>query len=751
MNRIKTRITILLLSCMVCMLSACLSEDGTTILSSFVAVISTESAASVKIPYEQYMESCGVSKPMKEMLRFVNQPVEEVVSVFGNSYTITSSDPSVRTAMQYYLYRHRLRYDQTITPLTFDVSVQGGMMAGSDLVWSVGTGQTGFELAPGIVIGESAAAIAAKAGAEFPINGEQLFSCSYSLNDSFSFTFEFVDGFLRYVYLTGTGVYQKTVAATTPKESDDLKAKLKAVLDYYYARGLTQFAPDKFTYRGTEYIKSSGGTWDVWECSGFDSAAEAAVLRIEQRSPHRVFLDWSNMRGLLWMDGQYVHPVAYTQGRWSSSENPAHSLVIRSITQEGELIFDLNLGEVSFKGLGSFLTEIQAGSYNHLFGMDFEAHFDYYDGYSTMGLMQYSGATYGNNASIGFSRSRSQIVVTGLGTQVITFDTRLSGDFTVYTTNSPGVLQWFGEDDPEWNKHFKQGNSASAGEKQVFNDYLNTIHKTNGLDYAGREYVFRGQYYFEEGDRTYAVWDGNREGGRFFVDKQSQTVIVSWQEGSRLYHTKEIPWCQGKRSSSTNAYAGIWKGKGVTLEIGSTDGNQVPLQLQMANGLLSEWTGTGELVEGIWDDESQERIIGFNFLEGDLNISGYIHLNPRTLGACLYINGSNVTGIPCGVYKIGRDKASYPWMIDLSGVAPQESEEPASVTQGEVIRTEYIRDFYGHIQGRVEYLENGDKIARDFYGAIKGRYFADENVTKDFYGRIISKGDSLVSLLFIDK
>ena len=58
-----------------------------------------------------------------------------------------------------------------------------------------------------------------------------------------------------------------------------------------------------------------------------------------------------------------------------------------------------------------------------------------------------------------------------------------------------------------------------------------------------------------------------------------------------------------------------------------------------------------------------------------------------------------------------------------------------------------IRDFYGKIIGKIEIKPNGDKVVRDFYGMIKGYYDAKQNVTRDFYGVIIAKGDYTGMLL----
>ena len=58
-----------------------------------------------------------------------------------------------------------------------------------------------------------------------------------------------------------------------------------------------------------------------------------------------------------------------------------------------------------------------------------------------------------------------------------------------------------------------------------------------------------------------------------------------------------------------------------------------------------------------------------------------------------------------------------------------------------------IRDFYGKIIGRVETMPNGDKTVRDFYGWILGYYRKSQDITTDFYGKIVARGDATGTLL----
>ncbi len=58
-----------------------------------------------------------------------------------------------------------------------------------------------------------------------------------------------------------------------------------------------------------------------------------------------------------------------------------------------------------------------------------------------------------------------------------------------------------------------------------------------------------------------------------------------------------------------------------------------------------------------------------------------------------------------------------------------------------------IKDFYNRVIGRIETLPNGDKVVRDFYNKILGYYRKREDVTTDFYGRIVARGEACSILL----
>lgn len=65
--------------------------------------------------------------------------------------------------------------------------------------------------------------------------------------------------------------------------------------------------------------------------------------------------------------------------------------------------------------------------------------------------------------------------------------------------------------------------------------------------------------------------------------------------------------------------------------------------------------------------------------------------------------------------------------------------------------TELIKDYYNRVIGKIETKANGDKIGKDFYNRVVGYYEKSSNLTKDFYRRVVSKGDTLAGLIIAEE
>jgi len=62
-------------------------------------------------------------------------------------------------------------------------------------------------------------------------------------------------------------------------------------------------------------------------------------------------------------------------------------------------------------------------------------------------------------------------------------------------------------------------------------------------------------------------------------------------------------------------------------------------------------------------------------------------------------------------------------------------------------RRETIRDFFGKIIAYIDYKENGDQELRNYQQTVLGRYIVSKNTTTDYFGKILSRGNTLVGLI----
>lgn len=65
-----------------------------------------------------------------------------------------------------------------------------------------------------------------------------------------------------------------------------------------------------------------------------------------------------------------------------------------------------------------------------------------------------------------------------------------------------------------------------------------------------------------------------------------------------------------------------------------------------------------------------------------------------------------------------------------------------------MIQREKIKDWTGKIIGFIDTDSvTGNKLIKDFYGRIRGKYIKRLDITQDFYGRTVAKGDQSAMML----
>ena len=69
----------------------------------------------------------------------------------------------------------------------------------------------------------------------------------------------------------------------------------------------------------------------------------------------------------------------------------------------------------------------------------------------------------------------------------------------------------------------------------------------------------------------------------------------------------------------------------------------------------------------------------------------------------------------------------------------------------DVIRKTAVKDITGKILGYIEEDKDGNQQCRDFFGRILGYYNKELDVTKEFTGRIRTRGNSVIGFLYEKK
>lgn len=62
--------------------------------------------------------------------------------------------------------------------------------------------------------------------------------------------------------------------------------------------------------------------------------------------------------------------------------------------------------------------------------------------------------------------------------------------------------------------------------------------------------------------------------------------------------------------------------------------------------------------------------------------------------------------------------------------------------------TQTVKDRKNHILGYIEIDDEGNKTAYNFYRKILGSYKKSQDITYDFYMRIVAYGDATSALIF---
>jgi len=486
---------------------------------------------------------------------------------------------------------------------------------------------------------------------------------------------------------------------------------------------------------------------------------EGYQILVEKSAPRRICI--TSPTGcipiLFWNNGEYVDPVLTFLGRWRSF-NSTEYVDVKSISKEGIAVFDMYVDADSdgnmilLENLNTALNDKPQSLDECIFTEMAEGAVDgdmqVFNDDVQSGCYIYGGEQYYLSDSFVLSFwGQIQYIprspVGGkLGTNGCVIHLPYNGEYSQESAN--GYMAEFGRDDPD------KGNIVSdavpAG-KEVLNEYLNKLYETSGLSYADLEYTYLYDYVFPVNNTTYRVWQSNdTESPHYlYVDDTEGTIIRERYDNPLSRCSKTLVYKNRARFGS-KAYAD----QVFVSDDGTITVDFKKRMVDKSDAFVKEIRIPEIGVDAVGENE---RCMFFSDIGDRFMLNGYVLFDHTTWGATLHITDSNIPDFDIGVYHLNGETS----LLDPSVVVEDVPEEPEDEEPLDDVIDDppqesrlVIRDFSGKIIGYVYVKENGDKTVKSFSGKILGYYDAERDVTTDFNGRILTRGDTASALLFAE-
>ncbi|MBE6643258.1 MAG: hypothetical protein E7615_06365 [Ruminococcaceae bacterium] len=562
----------------------------------------------------------------------------------------------------------------------------------------------------------------------------------------------FRDGKLTSVEISTDTIYK----TSKNSNAENGKTVLQKAFSFVAENNLAEFDIADLAYKGEIYSPFYDSWFYGWEFENGKYAGYA--INVEKKAPHRVYIARSaeSQPILFWCNGEYVDPVLSFLGKWRSSKTNEY-IDIKSISKEGIVVFDL-LVQADMYSEKTVLLENLSTEINEMPKSLDDCIFYEYAGEALIGDMQVFNGDVQSGYYV-YAGDKSYLIdslimdyngyveylprgLTGrVGTGMLAFHIPES-EYEYTQPSTFGYMENFGRDDPNEDSIIK--NKAPSGES-VINDYLNKEYETTGLKYADLEYTYLYDYAFAVNDRVYGVWESKDEHDPHYLyaDSEDGVLIKECSRSLISRHTKELIYKSGTRvSGRTYAYQ-----KYVTF-----DGKIV---IDFEKRLITNNDSFVKEIEisdvGIDFVDKNERFMFFSDIGNRFVLNGYVLFDHTTWGATLHITDSNIPGFEIGIHYLNSETFFLDPSIGVVSM-PEKSEDDKYIDDklsGTETETKLvIREFGGKIIGYVYVDENGKKTVKEFSGKILGYYYPDRDVTTDFYGKIIARGDASSALLF---
>ena len=530
--------------------------------------------------------------------------------------------------------------------------------------------------------------------------------------------------------------------------------QLRQVFDWLQENGQASFRFEDLTYTGVRYESHYGSWFDSWQFTA--GSYEDGVILVEQTAPYRICATIGDMPLLFWYDGNYVNPVLSFLGKWRDYETQKY-LDIKSISREGIVVFDMytttgqgdemvlleNLSTAVEK-LPKTLDDCLLAQY---YGETFSGEMQLYDGNVQSGCYLYGGDTiYLMDCMILDFSGSVRYLPTGMGGRIGTgtLPVHIPEENPDYNRPSSfGYMENFGRDDPNEENIMSTGKPAGM---ELLNQYLNGVYNTEGLQYADLDYQYLYDYQFPVNNVTYHVWQsrGSQQPHYLYVDQAGGMILQEKILGPTERHAKTLIYKDGIKVSNRSYAQQVF----VTLD-GKIRVDLDQWKITNADAFVQEL----EISEmGLDTVGENERFMFFITVGDRFAVNGYVLFDHTTWGATLHVTDSNMSGFPIGLHYLSSETFFLDPSVGVVAVPEEDQEvtiDQAIPDQGQETRL-VIREYSGKILGYIYVDEKGNKTVREFTGKTLGYYYADRDVTTDFSGRVLARGDIASALLFMD-
>ena len=705
----------------------------------------SHTSTSPRIELKEYFDNKCCLQNIEEAASLLLHPCKEAINKYGNYKKISNINSSFVDTRFVLNFPNQVSYGLDTTYWgDFDNS-GWNYFSDRDLLETVVYEEKGFEVLEGIRIGDSVSKILSNTNLNINTNDNYfILDCTFGKDDQYLFNLDFEDKILSSAIIT---YYQGSYPLESEEErnSDHSFSVIQQAFSYLDSIG-EHYDISQMIYYGKKYDYTRDAWFYIWTFGPVDGPTYFRNIRVEVGGLHRI-IDFGG--NVFWRNGKFVTPWMDFVGTYYSGED---TITFNKISYNGEFECDLILNGISYKGVNGIFGTPEKGDISNLFGCPYASRLEYQNELGGSGYFTYNKSNnpvtdrlcidpFENVVILARNLNNSQCFLRQTMVNTI-------GDVDFST----GYMEHFGRDDLDLDSSIIvcDPNSESDNGRYALNQYMNKNEKTEGLDYTSHYLTYKYDYYYAPTNTIYYVWEFYKDGKYFYVDSKNDTIIMEqYKNGPFRPAIKKAVWSKNDVIKDYFVAFGDWtgtnkNGKEININI-DFEGHDLFSTITY-NGFLGSMNNVEINLVDMWT-EDWSKVFYFAYQYGPYSFCGFYLINLETWELTLHVTRSNLPDFDMGIITL-HNSENWTYAKNIPDWTEEEIEKKEQETESPVtVDTMVIKDFYGKILGKIEIKSNGDQIGYNFYGQIVGYYYIETNKTIDFYGRIISTGNTLASLI----